>query len=177
MAGLRKGHCYTKIVRAYTRHSRVKARNYIKAIPTIKIVRFDMGDSKKNFEYELSLVSNDDHQIRHNSLEATRQTINRRLYNKLGPKGYFFKLNLYPYHILRENKMLGGAHADRLQTGMAHSFGKPVGLAARAKKNSAIFTAKVDQNNLEHAKEALNLAKPRMPGKYRIEIKKVMKVL
>lgn len=173
MAGLRKGHAYNRITRAYTRFSRVKAKNYIKAIPTNKIVRYDMGDATKNFQYEVSLISNNDHQIRHNALEATRQTINRRLYNKLGTKGYFLRLKLYPYHILRENKMLGGAHADRLQTGMAHSFGKPVGLAGQAHKNKEIFVAKVDQNGLDAAKEALSLAKPRMPGKYRIEVRKI----
>jgi large subunit ribosomal protein L10e len=173
MAGLRKGHCYSKLVRAYTRHSRVKSKDYVKAIPTNKIVRYDMGDSTKIFQYEVSLISDSDHQIRHNALESARQLINRRMYTKLGPKGYFFKLKLYPYHIIRENKMLGGAHADRLQTGMAHSFGKPVGLAAQAKKNSSVFIARVDQNGLETAKEALSLAKPRMPGKYKIEIRKI----
>lgn len=173
MAGLRKGHAYNRITRAYTRYSRVKAKNYIKTIPVSKVVRYDMGDPARNFEYEITLISNDDHQIRHNALESSRQLINRRMYNKLGPKGYFLKLKLYPYQILRENKMLGGAHADRLQTGMAHSFGKPVGLAAQAKKNSEIFIAKVDQNGLETAKEALSLARPRMPGKYRIEIRKL----
>jgi len=173
MAGLRKGHCYSKIVRSYTRHSRVKAKNYIKAIPTNKIVRFDMGDSKKNFEYEISLISNNDHQIRHNALESARQIVNRRMYTKLGPKGYFLRLKVYPFHIIRENKMLGGAHADRLQTGMAHSFGKPVGLAAHAKKGVQIFSAKVDKNGIESVKEALRLAKPRMPGKYIIDIKKI----
>ena len=173
MAGLRKGHCYSKIVRAYTRYSRVKAKNYIKAIPTNKVVRFDMGDPAKTFQYEVSLISNRDHQIRHNSLESARQLVNRRMYTKLGPKGYFLKLKVYPYHITRENKMLGGAHADRLQTGMAHSFGKPVGLAAQARKDVIIFSAKVDQEGLETAKEALSLARPRMPGKYRIDIKKI----
>ena len=173
MAGLRKGHAYSKVTRAYTRFSRVKAKNYIKAIPTNKIVRFDMGDSTKNFQYEVVLLSNNDHQIRHNALEASRQTINRRLYTKLGPKGYFLRLKLYPYHIIRENKMLGGAHADRLQTGMAHSFGKPVGLAGQAHKGKEIFIAKVDQNGLDAAKEALSLARPKMPGKYKIEIRKI----
>ncbi len=173
MAGLRKGHCYSDLVRPYTRYSRVKAKNYIKAIPTNKIVRFDMGDIIKNFEYEISLISNNDHQIRHNALESARQLVNRRMYTKLGPKGYFLKLKVYPYQILRENKMLGGAHADRLQTGMAHSFGKPVGLAAQAKKDKIVFTAKVDKNGLNTAKEALSLARPRMPGKYRIEIRKL----
>ena len=173
MAGLRKGHCYSKLTRAYTRYSKVKAKNYVKAIPTNKVVRYDMGDSTRNFQYEVSLISNSDHQIRHNSLESSRQLINRRLYNKLGPKGYFFKLKLYPYQILRENKMLGGAHSDRLQTVMAHSFGKAVGLAARAKKGFEIFIARVDQNGLETAKESLNLARPRMPGKYLVSIKKL----
>ena len=174
MAGLRKGHCYSKLVRPYTRYSRVKAKNYIKAVPTNKVVRFEMGDSKKSFQYEITLVSNIDHQIRHNSLESARQLVNRRMYTKLGPKGYFLKLKIYPYHILRENKMLGGAHADRLQTGMAHSFGKPVGLAAQAKKNNTVFSAKVDQNGVETAREALSLARPRMPGKYRLEVKKLI---
>lgn len=173
MAGLRKGHCYSKIVRAYTRFSKVKAKNYIKAIPTNKIVRYDMGDPSINFEYELNLISNSDHQIRHNALESARQLVNRRMYTKLGPKGYFLRLKLYPYHIIRENKMLGGAHADRLQTGMAHSFGKPVGLAAQTKKDTIIFSAKVNQSGLESAKEALNLARSRMPGKYKIKIRKV----
>ncbi|MEK6906914.1 MAG: 50S ribosomal protein L16 [Nanoarchaeota archaeon] len=173
MAGLRKGHCYSKITRAYTRYSRVKAKNYVKAIPTNKIVRYEMGDPAKTFQYQVSLVSKTDHQIRHNALEATRQLINRRMYSKLGPKGYFFKLLKYPYHILRENKMIGGAHADRLQTGMAHSFGKPVGLAAQAEKNSIIFFARVDENGVETAKSALSLGRPRMPGKYRVEIKKI----
>ncbi|AJF62900.1 MAG: 50S ribosomal protein L10e [archaeon GW2011_AR20] len=173
MAGLRKGHCYSKLTRAYTRYSRVKAKNYIKTIPTSKVVRFNMGDQARNFEYEIALISNKDHQIRHNALESSRQLINRRLYEKLGPKGYFLKLKIYPYQVLRENKMLGGAHADRLQTGMAHSFGKPVGLAARAQKGKEVFIAKVDKNGLDIAKEALTLAKPRMPGKYLVNVKKL----
>ncbi|MEK6835949.1 MAG: 50S ribosomal protein L16, partial [Nanoarchaeota archaeon] len=98
---------------------------------------------------------------------------NRRLYNELGHKGYHLKLLTYPHHVLRENKILGGAHADRLQTGMAHSFGKPIGLAAQVYQGTIIFTTKVDQEGLNVAKKALSLSKPRMPGKYAIEIKKI----
>jgi len=173
MAGLRKGHCYSKITRPYTRHSRVKAKSYIKAFPTNKVVRFEMGDSKKQFQYEVSLVAKNDHQIRHNALESSRQIVNRRLYNDLGHKGYCLKLIAYPYHVLRENKILGGAHADRLQTGMAHSFGKPIGLSAQVRAGNTVFLTNVDQEGLNIAKEALSLAKPRMPGKYSIEIKKI----
>ena len=173
MAGLRKGKCYSKKTKAYTRRSKVKSKSYIKTIPANKIVKYDMGNTKGNYENNVNLICKKDIQIRHNALESSRQLINRRLYEKLGPKGYFLKLKIYPYQVLRENKMLGGAHADRLQTGMAHSFGKPVGLAARAQKGKEVFIAKVDKNGLDIAKEALTLAKPRMPGKYLVNVKKL----
>ena len=61
MAGLRKGHCYSKLERPYTRHSRVKSKSYIKTLPQIKIVRFEMGNIKKQFSHEIRIVSNIDH--------------------------------------------------------------------------------------------------------------------
>ena len=38
---------------------------------------------------------------------------------------------MHPFHVLRINKMLSCAGADRLQTGMRGAFGKPTGLVAR----------------------------------------------
>ena len=38
---------------------------------------------------------------------------------------------VHPFHVLRINKMLSCAGADRLQTGMRGAFGKPQGLCAR----------------------------------------------
>ncbi|MEK6932662.1 MAG: 50S ribosomal protein L16 [Nanoarchaeota archaeon] len=173
MAGLRKGHCYSKLERPYTRHSRVKSKSYIKTVPQIKIVRFEMGNNKKQFTHELNLISDIDHQIRQNALESARLAINRHLYQDLGLKEYYLKLNIYPYHVLRENKMLGGAHADRLQTGMAHSFGKTVNLSAQARRGTVVFRLKTDEQNLEKAKKILQLAPPKLPGKYAIEIRKI----
>ncbi len=173
MAGLRKGHCYSRLERPYTRHSRVKSKSYIKTLPQIKIVRFEMGNAKKPFTHEIRLISNKDHQIRQNALESARLILNRHLYSDLGLKEYHLKLNIYPYHVLRENKMLGGAHADRLQTGMAHSFGKTVNLSAQAKKGTIVFTVKVDENNLDKGKAIVKLAPPKLPGSYVIEIKKI----
>ena len=170
MAGLRKGHCYSRLERPYTRHSRVKSKSYIKTLPQIKIVRFEMGNTKKQFTHEIRLISNKDHQIRQNGLESARLVVNRHLYEDLGAKEYYFKLNIYPYHVLRENKMLGGAHADRLQTGMAHSFGKAVGLAAQVKTGKIMFTISVNKDNIEEARISLSKAGPRLPGKSRIEV-------
>ena len=60
MAGLRKGVCYRNIVRAYTRRSKYKAKGYIKAIPPLKIVKFDQGNLQKKFDAQVSLYTRQD---------------------------------------------------------------------------------------------------------------------
>ncbi|MEM4244897.1 MAG: 50S ribosomal protein L16, partial [Candidatus Nanoarchaeia archaeon] len=80
------------------------------------------------------------------------------------------KLKLYPHHVLRENKMLTGAGADRMQSGMQHAFGRPVGLAARVKKGQVVFSAEVDSDGVDVARNALAMAKPRLPGKFTIQV-------
>ena len=173
MVGLRVFRCYRKIKnRAYTRKSKFKSKGYIKAIPPHKISRFEMGDKKSLFEYKVKLISKNTLQIRHNSLESSRQVINRRLQEALGT-AYFLRLVPYPHHGFRENKMLGGAHADRLQTGMAHSFGKVIGTAARIKTGSPIFIAHVNEAGIKKASDALMCATPRLPGKCMIEVEKM----
>ena len=171
MASLRKAKCYRNIVRAYTRKSKVRGKDFIKAVPNSKIVTFNMGDGKSTFQYSVYLVSQAPHQIRHNALESTRQIVNRHL-AVLGAKNYFFQILAYPHHVLRENKMLTGAGADRMQTGMSHAFGRAVGLAAQIKKGKRVLVVKVNEQHLEAAKKALHRACPRMPGHYGIEIVK-----
>ena len=172
MAGLRKGHCYSHVKRAYTRKSKVRAKSFIKTVPNNKIVRYFMGDQKKKFGYELRLITKQPIQIRHNALESCRMVVNRRLHLNLGTS-YLFNLRVYPHHILRENKMLAGAGADRMQKGMQHSFGKPMGLAAQLKKGQTVFSVKVDKEHVDAAKSALRMARPRMPGQFTIEIKEI----
>jgi len=169
MATLRKGKCYTETTRAYTRKSKFKKKGYIKAVPTNKLLRYEMGDPKKQFPCKVKLVSKQDIQLRHNSIESARLVVNRMIQDKLG-NNYFLQINVFPHHILRENKMLSGAHADRLQTGMAHSFGKAVGLAAQVKKGKTIFTANVNKEHIDLVRQALHKACPRLPGQYTIEI-------
>ena len=172
MVGLRVFRCYRRMKnRAYTRKSKFKSKGYIKAIPPHKISRFEMGE-KKNYEYAVKLVSKDSLQIRHNSLESARMIVNRKLQEGLG-SSYFLRLAVYPHHGFRENKMLGGAHADRLQTGMAHSFGKVIGTAAKIKKGKEIFVAFVDASGVDKAKEALLSANSRLPGRCQVEIQKL----
>jgi len=170
---LRKFKCYRKVVRAYTRKSKYKNKAYVKAVPNSRIVRYHMGDVGKKFEYEINLISKDRMQVRDNALESARQVSNRRLENALGRQGYHFQIMVYPHHALRENKMLVGAGADRMQTGMQKSFGKVIGIAARLKKGQPLFKVHVDKEGLDAAKNAMRGAIHRLPMKCRIEITEV----
>ena len=171
MATLRKGRCYSKVTGAYTRKSKVKAKSYIKTTPASKIVKYDMGNIKGEFNSIVNLISSQDIQIRHNALESARLVIFRRL-QKIGLNNFHLKIKVYPHQVLRENKMLSGARADRLQTGMSHAFGKSMGLAARVKKGKVIIFVQVNNEHLKHATESIKLAVPRLPGKYSLEVKK-----
>ena len=168
MAGLRKGRCYREVVRAYTRKSKFKTKAFIKTVPPNKIARYKMGDLQKKFNYEVELKPKQSLQIRHNALESVRQVVNRKLGILLG-NDYLFQIRVYPHHVLREHKMLTGAGADRMSPGMSKAFGKPVGIAAQLKKGQPVISVSVSKENVEKAKSAIALAKPRLPGTYIID--------
>ncbi|MCX8158223.1 MAG: 50S ribosomal protein L16 [Candidatus Diapherotrites archaeon] len=169
---LRPGRCYrSKKDRPYTRLAvTVHSRNYIGAAPGLKIRQFNMGNPVKDFNKILDLVVQEDVQIRDNALESARMLINRYLVRKLGKDGFFAKLRIYPYHVLRENKQAQGAHADRIQKGMSHAFGKAIGRAARVRPGQKIISILVDEQNVEVAKEALRRAKSKLNCKIKIRV-------
>jgi len=173
MATLRKASAYRKVTRAYTRKSQTRKKGFIKTIPTHKIVRFNMGDCSKKYDYKLTLFSKEKLQIRHNAIESVRLVVNRKLTKKLGNMNYYLMINIFPHQILRENKMLTGAGADRMQTGMQKAFGKPSGRAAQIKKNQVLFTILAEEKDLKEAKDALRLSFSRLPCKCGIKVKKI----
>jgi len=169
--GLRKFRCYRNIVRAYTRKSRYRKKAYISSVPAHRVVKFDMGAMQGNYSYALYLKSKDSCQIRHNAIESARQVCNRHLTDKLGPQGYRFQINMYPHHLLRENKILSGAGADRLSSGMKNSFGKTIGSAAQIKRGKTLFTVFVTSSaGVAAAQKALSLAGPRLPCRVHIDM-------
>jgi|TARA_Y100000310_G_C20643604_1_gene795324 large subunit ribosomal protein L10e len=170
MAQLRKGSAYKKTTRAYTRKSKYRRKGFIKAVPVTKIVKFCMGDLNKEFPKKVKVIAKTQFQLRHNALESCRTLVNRQLQGRFGSKGYKFTINPFPHHILRENKMLTGAGADRMQSGMKHAFGKAMGSAAQLKKGSTIFTVNCTEESIDFVKKALAKTKSRMPGKITIEI-------
>lgn len=146
-------------------------KEFVKGFPQPKITKFTMGDPKAKFEYEARLIALERAQIRHNALEAARVATNRLLMDKLS-NAYFLQILPYPHVILRENKMIFGAHADRLQDGMRRAFGKPIGTAARVEPNQTVITVRINANGVDIAKEALKRGAAKLPVPCRIVIEK-----
>jgi large subunit ribosomal protein L10e len=150
---------------AYTR------KEYVRSSPPSKITKFTMGDTKTKFPIEAKLITKENAQIRHNALEAARIASNRILAEKLG-NNYFLRIMPFPHTILRENKMIFGAHADRLQDGMRRAFGKPISTAARVKTNQPVIVIGVNEDAVEVAKQALKLGQAKLPMPCRIAVEK-----
>lgn len=170
MAKLRKWVSYRTLERPYTRISKYRKKGFIKVKPNIKITRYVMGNAQRTFTYELLLVAKTNLQIRHNAIESARQTGNRLLESKLGKENYMMMIRKYPHHIVRENPLASGAGADRLSTGMAHSWGKPIGSAAQVKKGEPVFEVECDKAGIEKAREALRRCAHKLPNSYAITV-------
>src|SRR3990172_10093543 len=176
---LRKASSYSKKhVVPFTRTSKLKGKSYIKTVPPQAIVKFSMGFPalyrEGKLPYVLTLVAEEGAQIRHNALEASRQFIHKNLDTDLAGQ-YFFRVIPYPHHIQRENKMLTGAGADRMQSGMQLSFGKASGKAAIVKKgNGVFFMALPNEKAVQFTRKIFGKVKSKLPCKMRIvsEVKK-----
>ena len=151
---------------AYTR------KKYMRGTPSSKIVKFTMGDTSGSYKYQARLIAEKEVQIRHNALEAARVATNRVLSEKLG-NNYHLKILPYPHVVLRENKMIFGAHADRLQQGMRRSFGKAIGTAARVEPDQVLITVRVKANAVETAKASLKRGSAKLPLPCKIVVEKL----
>lgn len=146
---------------------------YIHGSPAPKVSKFNMGDLAVQFPRLVHLVAREQVQIRHNALESARVAANKVLFDKWGETGYRLQLRPYPHIILRENKMIATAGADRLQEGMRRSFGKPTGRAARVNDGQAILTIHVNVDGVDTAKKACDTASTKLPMKTRIIVETV----
>ena len=156
---------------AYTR------REYVKGVPGIRVTFFDMGNPKGDFPAEMSLISQESGQIRHNALEAARIAANRLLEVKAGKDNYHFKIRVYPHQILRENPMATGAGADRISDGMARSFGRPIGTAARVSRGQKLISVRIVEEFTDVGKEALRRASLKLSLPSRIVVERGQKLL
>ncbi|MFZ5501380.1 MAG: 50S ribosomal protein L16, partial [Candidatus Micrarchaeota archaeon] len=142
-------------------------KSFIKAMPHANLHQYRMGAMKPDFDLEVSLVSDEPVIIRDNAIESARQSSNKYL-ESVAPGNYYFVVRVYPHHVIRENKMIAGAGADRLQKGMRRAFGRPTGKAARLKKGSKLFTVYTYKANAPHLKKAFERAVRKLSGKFRV---------
>lgn len=170
MAKLRKASAYRRIERPYTRKSKFRAKSFVRANPHNLIVKYEMGDTKKEFPYIVSLIAESPVQLRHNALESARKSANRLMETKAGKGAYRFRIKAFPHHILRENPLASGAGADRMSTGMKMSFGKSIGLAAQVSKGQTIIEIGVEKQHLDLAKLAAKRANSKFPIQTKIVV-------
>ena len=175
---LRKASSYSrKKARPYTRNSKSKAKAYIKTVPIVKIAKYTSG-SARDFEenkhpYVVKLMSDEAIQIRDNALEAARMYLVKMM--DRGALGqYFLSVKVHPHHMLRENKTAAGAGADRLSSGMKHSYGIVIGRAAMVKSNQEVFFIScANEKSARIARDALQDIKAKLPCRAKISFEKV----
>ncbi len=161
----RPARCYTKIAGPpYT------SKKYVRSIPVSKITSFEAGNKTSTFPISVSLYSKQACQVRHVALDALRMMSNRHMGKKAGLENYHLVIRIYPHHILRENKMMAFAGADRLQDGMRRSFGKPMDLAARIRANQALVTIHTHPQFVEAAYRALKMGGDKLPTPFSMKI-------
>lgn len=143
---------------------------YIHGAPRSKITRFTMGTYKKDYEVEIRLNAREREIIRDRALEALRINVNRSLQKRIGLNNYYYIILVHPHHVLRENKMMTGAGADRLQEGMRRAFGKPIGRAAAVEPGQTIAKVLTYKNYVYIAKKILCAGASKIPKGANTEI-------
>ncbi len=148
------------------------SKRFAPGSPNPKVARFTTGKASKDYDYTVQLISQGKVQIRHNALEAARVAASKKLAT-VGEEAFYLVVKTYPHLVLRENKMIATAGADRLQEGMRKAFGKPIGLAARVEIGTTVLELSVKAENLDKAKAAMTAAATKLPMKTKVEIQQL----
>ena len=139
-----------------------------RAVPDPKLRFYDGGLKAAKYDQFnacVHLISNEREQIASEALEAARVAANRFLVGKVNKDGFHLRVRKHPWHVLRINKMLTCAGADRLQAGMRQAFGKAYQKACRVKIGDILMSLRVKREHLKHAVDAMNNCKGKLPGK------------
>jgi large subunit ribosomal protein L10e len=164
--GRRPARCYR-----YQKNKPYIKSRYCRGVPESKIRIFDSGAKKApvdQFPFVAHLVSDEKSQISSEALEACRIAINKHLVKNIGKDAFHIRVRAHPYHVLRANKMLSCAGADRLSSGMRHSYGKPIGVAARVDIGQVLLSVRARDASEAHVIEAIRRGKFKFAGRQKI---------
>merc|ERR1712090_122662 len=136
---------------------------------------YDLGRKKagvNEFPLSVHLVSDELAQISSEALEAARICCNKYLVKNCGKDQFHIRVRVHPFHVLRINKMLSCAGADRLQTGMRGAFGKAHGTVARVRIGQILISVRSTDKHKDSVIEALRRSKFKFPGRQKIYVSK-----
>merc|ERR1711911_532304 len=128
--------------------------------------------SVEDFPLCVHLVSDEYEQLSSEALEAGRICANKYLVKNCGKDAFHIRMRVHPFHVVRINKMLSCAGADRLQTGMRGAFGKPQGTVARVLIGQPIMSIRSNDKNRAAVIESLRRPKFKYPGRQKIFVSK-----
>jgi len=161
--GRRPSRCYR-----YQKNKPYIKSRYCRGVPDSKIRIYDVGAKKAPvdvFPFVCHLVCDEKQQVSSEALEACRVSINKHLTKTVGKDNYHIRIRAHPFHVLRANKMLSCAGADRLSSGMRHSYGKPIGLAARVHIGQILLSVRAKDVHEPHVVEAIRRGKFKFAGR------------
>jgi len=164
--GRRPARCYR-----YCKNKPYPKSRFCRGVPDSKLRIFDLGRKKArvdDFPLCIHLVSDEFEQLSSEALEAGRICANKYMVKHCGKDSFHIRIRLHPFHVVRINKMLSCAGADRLQTGMRGAFGKPQGTVARVHIGQTIMSIRTKDANKASAIEAFRRAKFKFPGRQKI---------
>ena len=144
---------------------------YCRGVPDPKIRIYDVGNKRAHvdqFPHTVHLISWEKEQISSECLEAARVACNKYMVKNAGKDAFHLRMRIHPFHVLRHNKMLTCAGADRLQTGMRGAFGKPMGVGCRVSIGQVLMSIRTKESLVATASEALRRAKFKFPGRQKV---------
>eukprot|EP00201_Polytomella_parva_P022418 CAMPEP_0175038668 /NCGR_PEP_ID=MMETSP0052_2-20121109/2_1 /TAXON_ID=51329 ORGANISM="Polytomella parva, Strain SAG 63-3" /NCGR_SAMPLE_ID=MMETSP0052_2 /ASSEMBLY_ACC=CAM_ASM_000194 /LENGTH=229 /DNA_ID=CAMNT_0016300127 /DNA_START=56 /DNA_END=746 /DNA_ORIENTATION=+ len=144
---------------------------YCRGVPDPKIRIYDAGMKRADVDFFpllLHLASWEKENVTCEALEAARVAANKYMVKNAGKEAFHLRVRVHPFHVLRINKMLSCAGADRLQTGMRGAFGKPTDTCARVQIGQVLMSIRCKDNHEAVAEEALRRAKFKFPGRQKI---------
>merc|ERR1711957_989664 len=132
---------------------------------------YDGGKKKAKFDQFstcVHLVCYEKEQITSEALEAARIACNKYMQTQVGRDAFHMRMRVHPWHVIRINKMLSCAGADRLQQGMRGAFGKALCKSARVSIGQILMSVRVQPDHVKFAQEALRRAKFKFAGRQKI---------
>jgi len=164
--GRRPFKCYR-----YQKNKPYPKSRFNRGVPDPKIRIYDAGRKKygvDEFPFAAHMVSVEKEQLSSESLEAARVACNKYMVKNAGKDSFHLRIRVHPWHVLRINKMLSCAGADRLQTGMRGAFGKTYGTVARVEIGQILLSVRARDVHEPQVMEALRRAKYKFPGRQRL---------